>query len=53
MREEILKILNSTNRKLNPKEIMDMIKEDNTVEELRELIVMERLKDEQLRVKLD
>ena len=38
MREEILKILNSTNRKLNPKEIMDMIKEDNTVEELRELI---------------
>lgn len=38
MREEILKVLNSTNRKLNPKEIMDMIKEDNTVEELRELI---------------
>lgn len=38
MRNEILDILKSTNRKLNPKEIMDMIKKDNTVDELRDLI---------------
>ena len=38
MRDEILKILNSTNKKLNPIEIMDMIKENSTREELRELI---------------
>ena len=38
MREKILKIINENNRKLNPKEIMDMIKENSTVDELRELI---------------
>ena len=38
MREEILNILNKNNRKLNPKEIMDMIKPNNTVDDLRDLI---------------
>ena len=38
MREDILRIIKENNRKLNPKEIMDMIKEDNTVDELRALI---------------
>ena len=38
MRDEILKVLNSTNKKLGPIEIMDSIKKDSTREELRELI---------------
>ena len=38
MREEILKVINSNNRKLNPKEIMDIIKPDNSVDDLRSLI---------------
>ena len=38
MREEILKVIEKENRKLNPKEIMDKIKEDNTVDDLRNLI---------------
>ena len=38
MRDEILRIIEENNRKLNPKEIMDLIKENSTVEELRELI---------------
>lgn len=38
MREEILAVLKRENRKLNPKELMDLIKEDNTVDDLRNLI---------------
>ena len=38
MREEILQVIEEKNRKLNPKEIMDLIKEDNTVDDLRALI---------------
>ena len=38
MREQILEIFNKENRRLNPKEIMDIIKKDNTVDELRDLI---------------
>ena len=38
MRDEILKVIEKENRRLNPKEIMDMIKEDNSVDDLRDLI---------------
>ena len=38
MREEILDVMEKENRKLNPKEILDRIKENGTVDELRELI---------------
>lgn len=38
MRDEILTVLRRENRKLNPKEIMDIIKKDNTVDDLRSLI---------------
>ena len=38
MREEILNVIKENNRKLNPKEIMDIIKPNNTVDDLRNLI---------------
>ena len=38
MRDEILRVIEEENRKLNPKEILDLIKEDNTVDDLRSLI---------------
>ena len=40
MREKILKIVEKENRRLNPKEIMDMIKPNNTVDDLRDLILV-------------
>ena len=38
MKEQILEILKSENRKLNSKEIMDIINPNNTVDDLRDLI---------------
>ncbi len=38
MRDKILEIIKKENRKLNPKEILDLIKENGTVDELRSLI---------------
>ena len=38
MRDDILRIIDENNKKLNPKEIMDLIKEDSTVDDLRDLI---------------
>ncbi len=37
-RENILEVIKSENRKLNPKEILDEIKDDGSVDELRSLI---------------
>ena len=38
MREKILEIIEKENRKLNPLEIMDFIKKDSTVDDLRHLM---------------
>ena len=38
MRDKIIEIIKEENRKLNPIEIMDKIKENSSREELRELI---------------
>lgn len=37
MREKILDVLKLNNRKMNPKEILDQIKEKNTIEDLRNI----------------
>jgi ribonuclease R len=38
MRDKILEIIQKENRRLNPKEILDLIKDNGTVDELRDLI---------------
>ena len=38
MRDEIINIIKKENRKMNPKEILDRIKEDSSVEDLQDMI---------------
>ena len=38
MRDKIIEVIEQNNRKMNPKEILDQITDNGSVEELRELI---------------